>query len=382
MFLRTDRQGIIQETSSNFRSIMRAQETFVGQRIQELIFPGGQQGGSGDFAAFRNHTFPCMARIPILGKSCRLIMVPQEETLVFFGELYADSSGEGMAELGALMGQVQSLLERVKKQEDQLRRDLQAAALIQKRFLPQRNTCGPLTWAWFFEPWEHIGGDMFSVFSLNERFIAAYILDVAGHGVPAALVGAAVAHFLHTDSAAIAITTTGCTAPELVLKRLEEDFPLERYNLHFSMVFLIIDLETGRIKGLNAGHPPPIHCSDGTVQEVGAGGPFIGLGAMTDIDEQDSFSLALAPGDRLVLYSDGFPERRSPDGSFFGQPRLIEAISATRNRSLAKAVDHVVTQARQFALDGRPDDDQSLLILEWQGEKPAAEKEPTGVAPG
>ncbi|MGR3542490.1 MAG: PP2C family protein-serine/threonine phosphatase, partial [Hasllibacter sp.] len=157
-----------------------------------------------------------------------------------------------------------------------------------------------------------------------------------------------------------ALGPRGPLPPEDVAARLNT-LTLEemRTDLYFTLFYGDLDLATGRLDFVQAGHPPPLHVHGRTARFLGRGGMPVGL-----ID--DAFysreSLVMRPGHRLLVYSDGITECEGPDG-MLGEGGL-------RRLALAGADDLIGALGRglrRHAAGAPPQDDVSALLLEWRG---------------
>ena len=103
---------------------------------------------------------------------------------------------------------------------------MQSAAAIQQSLLPDRSPIiRNVRISWRFEPCEEIGGDIFNLHRIDENHIGIYMLDVCGHGVPAALISVAVSQFMHGDKGFLA-NDCQLMSPKTILLNLDEAFPL------------------------------------------------------------------------------------------------------------------------------------------------------------
>lgn len=252
----------------------------------------------------------------------------------------------------------------------QIEQDLQAAATLQRSILPPHHLRqGDYFADWLFMPSAWVSGDLFHLFPLNEEAVGFYCVDVAGHGVTAAMMSVAVARqFLHGrtvdpflfDGAAI-------TPPAQVVRILNERFCAQHPEVtsYFTMVYGVIDRHTGKGRLCQAGHPTPLIVNaTGEVREVGEGGPPVGL--LDHLDWEET-SFQLAPGERLCLYSDGISECESAEGEMFGAARLETLLASLHGHALAallEAVEQSLSQWRGTAASAA--DDISLLVIERQ----------------
>jgi sigma-B regulation protein RsbU (phosphoserine phosphatase) len=237
--------------------------------------------------------------------------------------------------------------------------DLKAAAAIQRSLLPLDGTgFGRLRAAWKFSPCDRIGGDIFNLHRVDQRQVGLYMLDVCGHGVPAALVSVAASQFLLSGRGLLG---SGCElgSPETVLSHLDEAFPFERFETYFSIVCMTIDIERGLLTYGSAGHPPPILLRAGGGMEIlDHRGPVIGFGSGKPFGQQER---RLAPGDKIILYTDGVTENRGRSGQAFGKERFYRALEKASRRPVGELVEIVYGEMKRFLGGVRPDDDISLL---------------------
>jgi sigma-B regulation protein RsbU (phosphoserine phosphatase) len=121
----------------------------------------------------------------------------------------------------------------------------------------------------------------------------------------------------------------------------------------------VLDAPAGVLTYTNAGHYLPMLVrADGSVERLGEGGPV--LGVLPDA-EYDQAQVALAPGDRIVLFTDGLTEARNAADEEFGEPRLLEAIVRHRACS-APALQARLADAVATFTGGRLQDDATLIV--------------------
>lgn len=241
--------------------------------------------------------------------------------------------------------------------------DLRAAAEIQRTLLPRAGASAPrLAFEWLFEPCATIGGDIFNVVSLGAGRTAIYVLDVSGHGVPAALVTVSVSQSLAPMSGVILDGRGEPAPPSEVLARLDAEYPFERFDMFFTMSYLTFDAASGLLRYSSAGHPPPLLLRQGQrPRPLEEGGTIVGLGVGSRFDEG---SVVMAPGDRLALCTDGVLETVSPGGELFGAGRLDDVLVSGSALPLPALGELVGREVAAHAA-GRPArDDVSLLLAE------------------
>ncbi|MEM7051608.1 MAG: SpoIIE family protein phosphatase [Acidobacteriota bacterium] len=265
-------------------------------------------------------------------------------------------------ELRRVTGALERANSELHAKQQLLEEDLEAAGTILQSLLPEKSLQLPsLEVAWRFRPSERIGGDLLNVLPLDDSRVALYVADVSGHGVPAALVA-----FSIDQSLARGPGESGrrlpLAQPADLLRALDHDYPLERFDKHFTISYLVLDTTTGNLTYSSAGHPAPlIQRRDGRLELLEAGGPFIGLGEFLDFDEGSS---SLAPGDRIVLYTDGLIERSAPDGQLFGNDRLQQLVRDQQREPLDTLCESILSEVDRFAAGQPARDDLTLLAVE------------------
>ena len=249
--------------------------------------------------------------------------------------------------------------------QEQIDHDLEAAAGIQQSLLPHNAPDIPaIRTAWQFEPCDRVGGDIFQIHQTSETSISAYVLDVCGHGVSAALVAVTVTQFLQGLQNRMRLTGK-LFAPDAVLERLNEAFPLDRFDSYFTIAYIGLDLRTGRLTYANAGHVPPLLLrADGTLDTLSQHDTVIGSGFKGRFGQA---SVRLSAGDRLVLYTDGLTDNFGPDGERNGRRRFLAALRNLCGRTVDDLVTAVMAQSRSLRGDVPPTDDISLLAVEYTG---------------
>lgn len=258
---------------------------------------------------------------------------------------------------------------------DRMKRDLDAAADIQQALLPNKLPEGlRARFAWHYEPCDELGGDTLNVLPLDDRYVAMYLLDVTGHGVPAALLSVTLSRVLTTrgpsSSLLIAPGAEGqplaIRSPDEVAERLNRQFPMAvQGGRFFTMVYALLDTETGQLRYTLAGQMPPI-----VVRRGGAPEQLAGSGFPIGVIEQPEFdvtSLQLESGDRVLFYSDGIPEARNRHGAMLGAEGFVGLIDASSDQPLHESLSACMKGLRRWSDPVPFDDDISVLALEMLG---------------
>jgi sigma-B regulation protein RsbU (phosphoserine phosphatase) len=249
---------------------------------------------------------------------------------------------------------------------------LDAAADVQRSLLPKDlpETLGA-NFAWHYEPCDELGGDILNVLPLDDRHVALYLLDVTGHGVPAALLSVTLSRMITTRGRGSSLLIDDVTnpegpvirAPRKVIEQLNDQFPMATQgNRFFTMVYGVMDTQTGVLNYTLAGQPPPVLVRRGRPAEQ-LGGTGFPVGVVTDPDF-DEYNLDLEPGDRVFFYSDGITEARNQQASMLGAEGLVRLIDACRDLSLHECLAACLQGLRDWSGPVPFDDDISMLAVE------------------
>jgi serine phosphatase RsbU (regulator of sigma subunit) len=247
----------------------------------------------------------------------------------------------------------------------QLRKDLEAAAVIQSTMLPAAATLGDVHYRGLFRPSSLIAGDTYNVVRRTDGGIGFFQVDVAGHGAPAALVSVA-CH--HTLSQAMLTRTQGTHLEEIVAQ-INEDWP---ENLpYFTMILGEIDPRGQRASIVQAGHPSPLVIRrGGIVEPIGDGGFPVG---MIPFASYERLEFDFGPGDRLLIFSDGLVEAENPEGEQFSEARLHRLVGDNATGSTPAVLDTLDDVLRKWRGSETLDDDLSVLMLERLTERTHAD---------
>ena len=185
--------------------------------------------------------------------------------------------------------------------------EMRLASRLQRDFLPRAMpTMDSVSFEVLFQPCSWVSGDLYDVFRLDENTIGFYVVDVVGHGMPAALLTIFIKRALQTKR--IKGQDYEVISPEESLRLLNND--LVGQNLEHcqfaTACYCILNTQSRRLDVGLAGHPCPLLIRpDKSIIELGQGGPL--LGVFPDEDYL-SASYQLEAGERLLLYSDGLED--------------------------------------------------------------------------
>jgi sigma-B regulation protein RsbU (phosphoserine phosphatase) len=236
-----------------------------------------------------------------------------------------------------------------------LERDLQIAAEIQRALLPPPSAAGKYySLAASSLPCRTIGGDFFDYIDLAERGLGVVLGDVSGKGPPAALLAATVqSHFAALCPISSSPADTVSAMNRAILRRAVE--------ARFTTMFHAVLLPDGTLSYCNAGHEPPlvVRC-DGRVDDLPTNGTVVGLFAHA---VYETAVTKLAPGDVVVVVSDGVTESQNTAGEDYGRDRLRARLESLGGRDPQFVLEAVTESVTAFAGVAPQADDLTVLVL-------------------
>jgi serine phosphatase RsbU (regulator of sigma subunit) len=191
-------------------------------------------------------------------------------------------------------------------------------------------------------PMMQVGGDFYDFVLLDDEHLGVAVGDVSGHGVPAALIMAITVALLRAEAC------RGCPPAEVLTAVNKQLLKLGANRMFVTALYGTLDIPTGVFTYARAGHQPPLVAvagGDGPSYHPAGDGRLLGL---FDTVELRDATILLAPGDSLLLFTDGVVEARNPAREFFGEERLRALIAdgsaagaqALCDRVLAAVADH------------------------------------------
>jgi len=252
--------------------------------------------------------------------------------------------------------------EDLQKRADAFQRDLTLARRVQATFVPRGRDFplrDELVFAGHYEAMADVGGDLYDIARVGKNAYGMIMADASGHGMATALITALVKLAFRDALHWGARTDEICSSVNATLFELLGDG--ERYVTAF---VAIVNLETGTLEYTNAGHHPALLVRGGRAKRLTGDGGFFG------IFRDPSFgrgTVALEPGDLVVLFTDGIIESRGFDGEEFGLDRFLSAVLEHAVLPPAELVRAVVERMGAFTMGAPPHDDRSLLCAAFRG---------------
>jgi sigma-B regulation protein RsbU (phosphoserine phosphatase) len=253
-----------------------------------------------------------------------------------------------------------------------IKRDLEMAAGIQRGFLPPEDPgIRGAKIAWHLLPCDELAGDTLGVVPLDDRYLEFYVIDVSGHGLPAALLSVTLNHWLSPTADRLGLFAgargsalrNGVPSPAEVADKLNKQFPFDsKTGQYFTLIYGLLDTKTREFRFVTAGHPLPIHVPrDGEPVVQPSDGFPIGIVPTPRYQEK---IVKLKAGDRIYLYSDGLIDAVNTGQEPLGLDRLRRALSSTRGGSIQDSVSGLIRQVKNWSEGTRIEDDVSVLAFE------------------
>jgi sigma-B regulation protein RsbU (phosphoserine phosphatase) len=250
-------------------------------------------------------------------------------------------------------------------QRERVNREMEIAREVQERLFPQEMPVIPgATIAGHCRPALGVGGDYYDVFTLEDGRVGLAIGDVSGKGIAAALLMAS----LRASLRGVSLDTPKDFA-KLMDKVNRLVYEASASNRYATFFFAAYDPKTRRLDCVNAGHNPPVvlRCSaDGKTEvlRLEADGPVVGLLPAAPYTEQ---SVMLAPGDLLLLYTDGISEAMTHADEEWGEERMIASAQLCRDKTADQALKDIFRDVDVFTAGAPQHDDMTVLVLKLEG---------------
>lgn len=302
------------------------------------------------------------------GDACNMVVVTREEPAAFPPERVPQ-----LVWMGNMFGraiQTALLSKKLKAEHEESRHEMRRVAKLQRSLLPtELPRVSTLDLSVYSRSTSEAGGDYYNVLTLPRGRVGFLVADVCGHGAAAAML-VAVAHSLVT-------TYTGPAVPPGHLLAYVNDH-LSRLSARSAGTFVtaaysVYDPDRGTLTTANAGHPSPrLVRGDTGAREPIVGERCVPLGILAGTHYPETETM-LAPGDRVLLHTDGVTEAKGPAEEMFGVERLDAAMTAAAGGARA-IVGGVLAAMEAFTGSAAAADDYTLLAMQFiQSSKKAGE---------
>ena len=348
--------GLPEETST--LPAGKAQLTELGRRGRPVLIDPVQLAPGGVWASFAQ--LGPEAIVPVVGRSSQI------EGVLVLGPRLSDEpySGEDVALLASAGTQAGLALENIRLAESMVARidadrrakhELEIARDVQAKLLPQSwAPLATLDYAGACLQARVVGGDFFDFASPGSGQVALVLADISGKGISAALLMASLQANLRALYAQASANLAG------VLTAVNKSFFDSTAPNHYATLFFgLFDGTTRELRYANCGHLPPILLrASGCIERLGVTAPVIGLFFPW---ECETHSVNLAPGDTLVVFTDGVSDATSDAGEEFGEERLIDVIRAQHDKDAVPLLQGIVNEVRGHS-SREQFDDLTLIV--------------------
>jgi serine phosphatase RsbU (regulator of sigma subunit) len=241
--------------------------------------------------------------------------------------------------------------------------EMESAAQIQRTFLPKELPAGPLASTFdifaVMMPAKSVGGDFFDYFLINDKKLGVAVGDVSGKGVPAALFMSVARTVLRTIAFEDEEPGQALSKVNAILSRDNSE------GMFVTIFYAVLDLETGALSFSSAGHDDALllGAADGC-ETLHYMGPAIGL---FDFSHYPTATRKLAPGDTMLLWTDGITEAFNIDGRVFGADRLVKFVSRRQFTDARDMVHTIGDEVSRFAEGTEQSDDITCVAMQFRG---------------
>jgi sigma-B regulation protein RsbU (phosphoserine phosphatase) len=208
-------------------------------------------------------------------------------------------------------------------------------------------------------PAKEVGGDLYDFFFLDDDHLCFTVGDVSDKGVPASL-------FMAVTKTLFRATARTCNTPGEILTRLNTEICRDNESCMFVTLFCgILNIRTGQVDYSNGGHNLPYYLHrDGVSLLENAGGGALGL---VEQSPYASGRIVLAPGEALLLYTDGITEAMDLTNTLYSDQRLAEFLETHRGSAPRQIIGDLVSDVRHFTGEAPQSDDITVLALLYSG---------------
>ncbi|MDV6234810.1 ammonium transporter [Leptospira ellisii] len=289
------------------------------------------------------------------------------------GDLSKDLSIEPFTEVGQIAERYNLVLGKIrmnlrekelltKQLEENLnliQNDLSTAKKIQSGILSHKDRhLGELEVIVRYLPLSEVGGDFFDIMELKPGLTRVFLADATGHGIQAALITMAIKAIYESLKRGIYSVTE-------ILYHLNNEFlhTFKNLNQFFTCIVIDIDTNSGNVRYASAGHIPQYLIAENEVQKLEKTGRIVGAVSKTAYSSNE---IKIAPGSKLILFTDGLVEQWNSEKEEFGENRVEAIIRSFHTQSMREGIDTILNEQERF-LSGVPkQDDISVIGIHWK----------------
>ncbi|MDO5445784.1 MAG: SpoIIE family protein phosphatase [Eubacteriales bacterium] len=264
----------------------------------------------------------------------------------------------------AINSTVTSLKDYMDREQKKIKEELEFAKNIQLSALPKLSTID--RYSQLFDLYatmntaKEVGGDFYDFYMLDDSHLAVLIADVSGKGIPAAL-------FMMTSKTMLKnYVYSGMKLNEAFTRANEELCESNDAGMFVTVWMGILDLKTGNLEYVNAGHNPPLIYNENGEFEYLKCRPGFVLTGMPGL-KYKAQKASLRPGDKLFLYTDGVTEATDPDQQLFGEDRLLSYMNGVKDQPLEAILHGLKADIDLFAREAEQFDDITMVGLRYNG---------------
>lgn len=347
------------------RGGVKADAVAVSMTVVRYVMKTGESVLSGnimDDTRFKSST--SLGRMGVRSMMCVPLLDENEESLGII-QIVSRSENHTFDEndldlLESLAMQASLAIQNARLHEEALERraferDLEFATQVQLGFLPKTRPKVPgYIFGDYYEAALRVGGDYFDYIPLPDGRLAITIGDVAGKGMPAALLMAR----LYSSTRLQLLTSS---SPAQAISRLNAEIASSGLGHRFiTFLCMVLNPKTHELRVVNAGHLPPVLRSrDGAISTFGREQASLPLGIVPDLSYQEAV-IQVQVGDTIIAFTDGATEAMNADKNIFGRSRM-ESLIAAEGEDVEETLQRITTEVGEFIADDATRDDLCLI---------------------
>ena len=345
----TSAEDVIAVSMTVVRHVMTTGESVLSSNVLD----DSRFKGSTALAKMRVSSMLCVPLLDQDDKPFGIIQILTRSTSQVFTEDDLDLLVSLSSQASMAIDNARLHTELLSKRE--MERDLDFATQVQLGFLPKsRPRVEGYSFADYYEAALHVGGDYFDYIPLGDGRLALTIGDVAGKGMPAALLMARL-----YSSARYQLLTSN--SPGKAISGLNQEIVSSGLGHRFvTFLVMVLDATANTITVVNAGHLSPLLCkTNGSIEAIGRKTSGLPLGIVPDTEYEEAV-FDLAPGDTVLTFTDGVTEAMTDEKALYGRERLLALIKKSKG-TVEQLIEAIVDDVEKFT-DGSDSRDDTCLV--------------------